>query len=278
MRGMTRAIIPSVQRFDTDSSGQVVNVVRQAGDLGIECIPVDDLVTATETTMNDPLPDATLDAALPKYNNEVANYIDGFAQREQTRWPKGLKFAPKEADLPTYPSHLAAIWKSIYLDYEAGKEAYGAGQVFVAYELFERASGRMSGVNALATQTRSSFDVKTTLAESDDIHEQLRLLTTPPVIDHGDLQSAVVVAQMADWAYDINAALEGAQLVTKQAFSQRSDATDAEKERARESIIFADAQAKYLLSQSGFYIACLITSPRVRRSTSMRMPTICCPN
>jgi hypothetical protein len=127
----------------------------------------------------------------------------------------------------------------------------------VAYELFERASGRMSGVNALTTTSRNAFDVKSTLAESDQIHEQLRQLTTPPVIDHGDLQSAVVVAQMADWAYDINAALEGAQLVTKQAFSQRSDATDAEKERARQSIIFADAQAKYLLSQSGFYIGLL---------------------
>src|SRR5208282_762246 len=77
------------------------------------------------------------------------------------------------------------------------------------------------------------------------------------VIDKGELQSAVAVAEMADWAYEIDASLEGAQLVTKQAFSQRSDATDAEKERARESIIFADAQAKYLLSQSGFYVGLL---------------------
>ncbi len=81
--GMTRAIIPSVQRFETDSSGQVVNVVRQAGDLGLECVPVDDLVTATETVMGDPRPDATLDATLPKYSNEVATYIGDFAQHEQ---------------------------------------------------------------------------------------------------------------------------------------------------------------------------------------------------
>ena len=255
--GMTKAIIPSVQRFETDSSGQVINVVREAKKLGLDCIPVDDLITATETAMGDPLPDATLNASLPKYSNEVANYIDEFAKREQSEVHDGLQYAPKEADLGAYPANLAGIWKSVYLDNEAGEEAYGAGQVFVAYELFERASGRMSGVNALTTSNRDSFDVKATLADSDQIHEQLRQLTAPPVIDHGDLQSAVVVAQMADWAYDINAALEGAQLVTKQAFSQRSDATDAEKERARESIIFADAQAKYLLSQSGFYIGLL---------------------
>ncbi len=255
--GMTKAIIPSVQRFDTDESGQVINVVREAGDLGLTVLPVDDLVTATETAMNDPLPETTIDANLPKYSNEVANYIDQYAQREQAEVADGLKYAPKESDLGAYPSHLAAIWKSVYVDYEAAQEAYRGGQVFVAYELFARASGRMSGVNALTTTNRAAFDVKATLAESDGIHEQLRQLTSPPVIDHGDLQSAVVVAQMADWAYDINAALEGAQLVTKQAFSQRSDATDAEKERARESIIFADAQAKYLLSQSGFYIGLL---------------------
>ena len=255
--GMTRAIIPSVQRFDTDSSGQVVNVVRRAGEVGIECVPVDDLVAATETTMNDPLPDTSLDASLPKYSNEVASYIDDFARREQNELLAGLKLAPKESELSTYPPQLATIWKSVYIDFEAGQEAYGAGQVYMAYELFARANGRMSGVNALTSQNRATFDVKTTLQESDELHDQLRQLTDPPVIDHGDLQSAVVVAQMADWAYDLNAALEGAQLVTKQAFSQRSDATDAEKERARQSIIFADAECKYLLSQSSFYIGLL---------------------
>ena len=255
--GINKAVIPSVQRFDTDASGQVINIVREGEKLGLTILPVDDLITATETVMNDPLPDSTLNTSLPKYSNDVANYVDEYARREQSEVTDGLQYAPKESDLGAYPAHLAAIWKSVYLDYEAGREAYGAGQVFVAYELFERASGRMSGVNALTTTNRDAFDVKATLAESDGIHEQLRQLTHPPVIDHGDLQSAVVVAQMADWAFDINAALEGAQLVTKQAFSQRSDATDAEKERARESIIFADAQAKYLLSQSGFYIGLL---------------------
>ena len=255
--GMNKVVISSVQRFDTDSSGQVINIVKEAQKLGLDCTPVDDLVTATETVMNDPLPDSTIPTNLPKYSNEVANYIDEYARREQAEVADGLTYAPKESELGTYASNLGAIWKSVYLDYEAGQEAYRGGQVFVAYELFERASGRMSGVNALTTTNRNAFDVKSTLAESDQIHEQLRQLVTPPVIDHGDLQSAVAVAQMADWAYDISAALEGAQLVTKQAFSQRSDATDAEKERARQSIIFADAQAKYLLSQSGFYIGLL---------------------
>jgi hypothetical protein len=251
--GMTRAIIPSVERFETDNSGQIVNVVRQAGELGIECVPVDDLVTAAETTMNDPLPDTALDRSLPKYSNEVSSYIDDFARHEQSEVMDGLKLAPKESELSTYPAHLATIWKSIYVDFEAGQEAYGAGQVYVAYELFARANGRMNGVNALTTANRASFDVKSALAESDEIHEQVRQLTDPPAIDRGDLQSAVVVAQMADWAYELNAAIEGAQLVTKQAFSQRSDATEAEKDRARESIVFANAQCRYLLSQSGFY-------------------------
>jgi hypothetical protein len=201
--GMTRVIIPSVQRFDTDASGQVINMVRHAGDLNIECVPVDDLVAATETTMNDPLPDIALDSTVPKYSNDVATYIDDFAHREQSEASSGLKFAPKESELPTYPPRLAAIWKSVYADFNAGQEAYGAGQVYVAYQLFCRANGHMNGANALAGQTRITFDVKSALAESDDLLDHLHILMNPPSIDQGGLESAVLVAEMADWAYDI---------------------------------------------------------------------------
>jgi len=256
--GMTRIIIPSVQRFDVDASGQPINIVRHAGDLHVECIPVDDLNAATETTMNDPLPDrAALEGSIPKYSNDVSSYIDDFAHREQTEADAGMKFAPKDTDLPTYPPRTAAIWKSVYADYDAGQQAYRAGQVYVAYQLFTRANGRMTGANALAGQSRASFNVKTALDESDDLHDHLHVLMNPPTIDRGGLESAVLVAEMADWAYEINSALEGAQVVTKQAFSQRSDATDAEKDRAREAILFANAQAKYLLTQASFYTGLL---------------------
>jgi len=257
LAGMTRIIIPSVQRFDTDATGQVVNIVRHAADLHIECIPVDDLVAATETTMNDPLPDMALDSSVPKYSNDVATYIDDFAHREQAEASNGLKFAPKESELGSYAPRLAAIWKSVYADFDAGQQAYRAGQVYAAYQLFCRVNGRMNGANALAGQTRITFDVKTALAECDNLHDQLRILMNPPPIDKGGLESAVLVSEMADWAYDIRASLEGAQLVAKQAFSQRSDATDAEKDRAREAILFANAQCKYLLTQSDFYTGLL---------------------
>jgi hypothetical protein len=255
--GMTRVIIPSVQRFDTDASGQVVNMVRHASELHLECIPVDDLVTATETTMNDPLPDEALDSSVPKYSNDVATYIDDFANREQTEAVNGLKFAPKESDLSTYPPRLAAIWKGAFADFNAAQEAYRAGQVYVAYQLFCRANGKMNGANALAGQTRITFDVKAALAESDDLHDHLHILMNPPSIDQGTLESAVLVSEMEDWAFSINASLEGAQLLAKQAFSQRSDATEAEKDRAREAILFANEQCKYLLTQSDFYTGLL---------------------
>jgi hypothetical protein len=255
--GMTRVIIPSVQRFDTDEAGQVVNIVRHATELNLECVPVDDLVAATQTTMNDPLPDATLSASIPRYSDDVASYIDLFAHHEQTELSAGLKFAPKETELSTYPPRLSAIWKGIYADYEAGQQAYRAGQVYTAYHLFCRANGHMNGANALAGQTRASFDVKTALDESDDLHDRLHSLMNPPAIDQGGLESAVLVAEMADWAYGIDASLEGAQLVTRQAFSMRSDATDAEKDRAREAILFSNAQSKYLLTQVNFYTGLL---------------------
>lgn len=251
--GMTKVIIPSVQRFDTDASGQVVNIVHHATDLHLECVPADNLVAATESTMSDPLPDTTLSSTLPKYSNEVSTYIDDFAHREQAESNSGLKFAPKEADLGNYPPRLAAIWKSVYADLDAGQQAYRAGQVYVAYQLFSRANARMNGANALAGQNRATFDVKAALAQSDDLRNNLHALMNPPSIDKGGLESSVLVAEMADWAYDINATLEGAQLVVKQTFSQRTDATDAEKDRARETLLFANEQCKYRLKQADFY-------------------------
>lgn len=255
--GMKRVIIPSVQRFDTDASGQVVNIVRHAEGLHLECVPADNLVEATETTMNDPLPELALDSTVPKYSNDVATYIDDFAHREENEADSGLKFAPQQSGLASYPPYLAAIWKSVYADYNAAEEAYRAGQVYAAYRLFCDANGRMNGANALAGQTRASFDVKSALDESDDLHDHLHVLMNPPSIDQGGLESAVLVSEMADWAYDINASLEGAQLLTKQAFSQRSDATEAEKDRAREAILFANEQCKYLLTQVDFYTGLL---------------------
>ncbi|MDB4793636.1 hypothetical protein OAG63_01230 [Methylacidiphilales bacterium] len=255
--GISRVIIPNVQRFDTDASGEVVNIVKHASDLHLECVPVDNLVEATEATMNDPLPDITLDSSAPKYSNDVATYIDGFAHREQDEAASGLQFAPKEAELSKYPPRTAAIWKSVYADNDAAQQAYRAGQVYVAYQLFARANGRMHGLNALVGQNKTTFNVKNALGDADDLRQQLHDLMTPPSIDKAELESAVLVAEMADWAYDINATLEDAQLVTKQAFSQRSDATESQRDRAREMILFANEQCKYLLNQADFYTGLL---------------------
>jgi len=256
--GITRVIIPSIQRFDTDTSGQVINIMTHASDLHLECVPVDNLVDATQTTMNDPLPEVAVDSSAPKYSNDVATYIDGFAHREQNEVASGLKFAPKESELPKYAPRTAAIWKSVYADNDAGQQAYRAGQVYVAYQLFARANGRMRGVNALVGQNKATFNIQSALAESDDLRRRLHDLMTPPSIDRAELESAVLVAEMADWAYDISASLEGAELIAKQAYSQRSDATDTQKDRARETILFVNEQAKYLINQSDFYTGLIL--------------------
>ena len=252
--GIKRIIIPSVQRFDTDSTGQVLNIVRYASEEQVQCIPADNLAEATETVMNDPLPDSTVKGSLPKYSNDVETYIDTFAQREQSEMNDGLRFAPQETDVANYPQPLAVIWRRVFSESKAGEQAYQAGEVYTAYRLFAQANGDMHGVNTLGQQNDpAAFDVKAALVASDDLRQQLHDLMNPPSIDKDELESAVLVAEMADWAYGLDAALEGAQLVTKQTFSQRSDATPAEQARAREEILFTNEQVKYLLQQADFY-------------------------
>lgn len=251
--GYTRVIIPRTQRFDSDANGEVVNMVRHAEDLHLTCIAADTVTDAIEQAMNDPLPEMEVSTGAPKYSNEVASFIDDFAHREQDELTTDLRYAPKDGELAKYPPRQAALWHSIYADMDAGQQAYRAGQVYIAYRLFARANARMHGVNALGGQTRAIFDVKASLAQAADLSQRLHDLITPPAIDKNELQSAVLVAEMGDWGYDIMASLEDAQLVTKQAYSQRTDATDAEKDRARETILFALEQSKYLLNQVDFF-------------------------
>ena len=255
--GVTRVIIPKVQEFETGPSGSVVNVVTYAQDLNLTCIPVDNIVEATEVAMNDPLPDPPTGQGPPKYSKDVAAYIDGFAQREQTEAASGLLYAPKEKQLGQYPPRQAAVWRQVYAEIRQGQEAYKGGQVYVAYRLMARANSRMRGLEALSQDQLGAFDVKAALETSEQLQTQLHYLMTPPPVDHAELQSAMLIAEMADWAYDISALLEGSELVTKQTFSQRSDATAAERDRAREAILSANEEARYLLEGSTFFTGLL---------------------
>ena len=255
--GITRVIIPKVQQFETGADGQLINILRHADELHLNCVPVDTIVEATEVTMNDPLPDPPTSNTPPKYSDDVAAYIGGFAQREQTEAASGLLYAPKESDIAGYPPRQAAIWRQVYAEINEGQEAYHAGQVYVAYRLLARANSQMRGLNALTGQDRMSFDVKSALAASGELRQRLHDLMTPPTIDHAELQSAMLIAEMDDWAFEIKALLEGSELVTKQTFSMRTDATVAEKDHARETILSANEEAKYLLDGADFYLGLL---------------------
>jgi len=255
--GVARVIIPKVQQFETEPDGSTVNIVHHAEELNLKCIPVDTIVEAIEVTMNDPLPDPPTGSGPPKYSLDVAAYIDRFAQREQAEAASGLLYAPKEAQLAQYPPRQAAVWRQVYAEMRQGQEAYKSGKVYIAYRLLARANSRMRGLNALGSDQLGPFDVKSALATSDQLQAQVHYLMTPPVIDHAELQSAMLISEMADWAYDIEASLEGSELVTKQAFSPRSDASPAERDRAREAIISANEEAKYLLQGSNFFTGLL---------------------
>lgn len=255
--GITRVIIPKVEQFETDKDGGTIDIVHYAEERNLKCIPVENIVQATEVVMNDPLPDPPTGSGPPKYSADVAAYIDSFAQREQTEARSGLLYAPKEDQLAQYPPLQAAVWKQAYAEMKQGNAAYKEGRVYIAWRLLARANSRMRAMNALAGQELASFDVKAALATSDDLRQQLHDLMAQSSIDRAELQSGMLITEMADWAYDIEALLEGSELVTKQTFSQRSDATSAERDRAREEILSANEEAKYLIEGSSFYTGLL---------------------
>jgi hypothetical protein len=255
--GITRVIIPRTEESETDAAGHTIDIMARAETLGLKCIPVDNIMQAVEVAMNDPLPDPPAGPDAPKYSADVAAYIDDFTQREQTEAQSGLQYAPREDQLSQYPQSQAAVWKQVYAEVRDGNAASKSGKVYLAWRLLARANSRMRGMNALAGDALAAFDVKTALDTSDDLQRQLHDLMTPPPIDHAELQSGMLIAEMADWAYDIQALLEGSELVTKQTFSQRSDATAAERDRARDAILSANEEAKYLLGGAELYTGLL---------------------
>ena len=227
--GIARVIIPKTEEFETEDGGQVIDILHHAADLGLKCIPVGTIVEATEVAMNDPLPDPPTDAGPPNYSADMAGYLQNYAQREQSEATSGLAYAPRENQLSQYPARQAQTWRQVFTEVKQGDEAFQAGQFYVAYRLLARANSRMRGLNALTEdQVATTFDVKSALDTSDQLQAQLHALMSPPVFDRAELQSAMLVAEMADWSYDIQALLEGSELVTKQAFSQRTDATPSE--------------------------------------------------
>ncbi|GAB4247955.1 MAG: hypothetical protein OHK005_14370 [Candidatus Methylacidiphilales bacterium] len=249
--GMRRVVIPKVQSTDY-SSGRGVNIPNQANRLGIECVPVETLYEAVEIVLGRKMPDLPRLADPPALGAATLSVAKERAQQEKARVDADRRTWPKEGALPRTASVVErALWAKVFAAYQAGEAAMAAGQPAVAFERFRQVNGLTRGLNGILA-ARRDFKFPAAEIEANGLRQVMVRRLVRPSIDKNELQSALVLAEEADWLYAQNARLEGSLIVARQAFSPRSEATAQQQQVAQELLAANLARAAYELRDGTF--------------------------
>lgn len=249
--GMRRALIPKIQTTDY-SGGRGVNLPDLARRLGIECVPVETLYEAVELVLGRKMPDLPRLAEPPALGAAVLSVAQERAAQERARVEADRRTWPKEGALPRSASAVEkALWNQVFSAQKAGEAAFAAGQPTVAYERFRTVNGLTRGLNAILA-ARRDFKFPAAETEANGLRQVMTRRLVRPSIDKNELQSALVLAEEADWLYGQNARLEGALIVARQAFGPRSEATAEQRQIAQELLAANLARAAYELRDGTF--------------------------
>lgn len=249
--GMRRAVIPKIQTTDY-SSGRGVNIPNQASRLGLECVPVETLYEAVEIVLGRKMPDLPRLAEPPALGAATLSVARERAQQEKARVDADRRTWPKEGALPRTASMVErSLWAKVFAGYQAGEAALAAGQPTVAFERFRQVNGLIRGLNGILA-ARRDFKFPEAEIEANGLRQVMVRRLVRPSIDKNELQSALVLAEEADWLYAQNARLEGSLMVARQAFSPRSEATPQQRQLAQELLAANLARAAYELRDGTF--------------------------
>jgi len=249
--GIKKIIVPSFQRFGVGTDGALTGVEAYAQKLGIECVLADDLNEATERLLNRSLPAKPQLAKTPRYEGAVFELLGQRCRQlmqpldaQRASWPTNA------VDLERLPASTKKMWENVIANDESGRGAYRLGQLYIAREKFNAAR---SELRVLAASANPLPEATVLEDRANAIRKKVLLELDHSVFDQNDLQSALVLAEKADWLYHINARVEGAQLLVRQAFGSRSDATEEQKQGARRLLLDAVERAEALFQDLDFY-------------------------
>jgi len=251
--GIKRIIIPNLQRSEVTPSGEVINIPSLALKLGMECVLVDDLVEATEAALRRKLPPTVAVENSPRYSNQLFVALEAKCRAEETllrgesaTWPLASE------KLKTYKPSEQILWRKIITAYNLGLDAFRAGQPYAAYKLLREAHAEVNGMTD-GKRSEEHFDRAAFDERANNVRKLMTARMTHPAIDKNELQSAVVLAEESDWLYKLNASVEGAQIIARQAFDARSDSTPQQKLLAQTMLIDAVEGAEFQMAEKSFY-------------------------
>ncbi|MDD5260782.1 MAG: hypothetical protein PHD76_02940 [Methylacidiphilales bacterium] len=254
--GIKRVVIPNLQRFETTEQGEAVNIPALAEKLGLECVLVDDLNEATEVLLHKKLPVASSLQYSPRYPEKLFGMLDAKVRIELDQLNGQSKTWPRSnSQLSALPLPEQILWSKVFQNYDMGIDAYHAGQLYAARDLMRQAHAYTRAVSEIKGGG-NKFDYATFDLRANAVREKMVDRLSKPLIDKNELQSALVLAEENDWIYRLNASVQGAQIIARQAFASRSDATPRQQALAQTLLVCAVKVGEYQMEDKSFYSEC----------------------
>ncbi len=254
--GIKRVVIPHLQQFEISDEGSTVTMTDLTEKLGIECVPVDDLTEAVEVVLHRSLPTPPAIKGSTYYSPALLSNLELRCQTELNRLHPGPSLWPRNpAKLDFLPLEQQILWRRLFRTYDTGTDAFSAGQLYVAYQFLREANAELMGLQKISPDQKD-FNYQGYEARANSIRQQMVTVMTKPAIDHNELQSALVLCEESEWIHRLNASVEEAQMLARQVFSERSDATHQQKSIARAFLVSAVEEAEYQMTESNFYQEC----------------------
>lgn len=233
--GLRRVIIAVNQRIVATEDGRLLNAANIAAGLKLEILVAQDLMEATQIALARALPPEPRLDVEPRYRSGIFNALAAECEAEFNRLAEDMKAWPAMDSLPVAER---PIWAEVRRDFEAGGDAFRAGRVYAARLLLAKAAAGSVAFSQWK-ERENNPDIKAWDGAVNEVRKKIIDAMYRPGFDKGELRSALVLSEQAEWLYGIDARMEGAQVLARQAFAPRSDASAGQRQYARDALFAA---------------------------------------
>lgn len=250
--GIKRVIVPNLQHFEISSNGSLLNVHDFAKASHVECFFVDHLAEAARIALQREISQPAEIRAPFRSEGRLLDHLELRCKKELEALQATVRDWPEKPDqLTALNPPLQKLWKEVFQNYNDGLDAYRGGSLYVAREKLNRANACLKAVEARNRNEKIDFKVEN--ARATALRQIIVTRMSHPSVDRDELQSALVLAEEDDWLYEINARIEGSQILARQAFASHSHASPQQKQMAQVAFQNALAEAEYQLQDPDYY-------------------------
>ncbi len=259
--GLKRVVVPAVQRVYQSNTNSWASVEEQASKLGLECLLVDSFEEAAALVLGSALPKPPAPAGPIRHDPELFRFLTDRCQRVQRTLESELNMWRRRVQLSKLDPVEARLLEQAVQFHEAGISAYRAGQPYYAREVLLEARAKLAAITGWQAAGQN-FDPAAQQEQAQLLRKAIAdRMGMRPAFDRDQLLPALIVAEQLDWLGRLQARIEGAQVLAKQALAPNSDATEGHRAVARARLVTAIHETRLLLQdqEADFYASMAAT-------------------